>query len=205
LSLRALLYDWGGLNVWLFHAINQASSAWSDHLWLLGTALGDHDNFFWFLGFFGLATALVGWKGGKRRAFPWLYATLVFVLGYVAEDLLVGGLKGFFDFPRPLLALPPETIHLLGPAKLHNSLPSGHAAFAALFAASIWPALKRPGRVAAALFVVWVGFSRIGVGAHFPADVFYGTLLSVLLAWALRRPVKAMLNLACAKSGWEIK
>ena len=43
--LKAVLYDRGGTNVWLFHLLNQFHNLLWDRLMLLGTALGDHRNF----------------------------------------------------------------------------------------------------------------------------------------------------------------
>ena len=43
--LKAVLYDWGGLNVWLFHLVNQWHAPFWDAPMRLGTTLGNHGNF----------------------------------------------------------------------------------------------------------------------------------------------------------------
>jgi hypothetical protein len=63
------------------------------------------------------------------------------------------------------------------------SLPSGHSGFAMLVAWVFWPYCLRRWRFVLALCVVWVGISRISVGAHFPADVLAGYLCGGLSAW----------------------
>jgi len=39
--MKEIFYDWGGANVWLFHAINDVRYAWLDDVVLLGTSLGN--------------------------------------------------------------------------------------------------------------------------------------------------------------------
>ena len=43
--LKDILYDWGGLNVALFHAVNDVHFPALDAAMRLGTALGNHQNF----------------------------------------------------------------------------------------------------------------------------------------------------------------
>lgn len=188
MSLKGILYDWGGLNVWLFHAINSLQGDWWGQFMLLGTRLAEHDNFIYYLALFCCVTALGLWRQPRAR-WP-LYAGLpaVFAFGYYLDGLLITSLKLWFDYPRPLLALSPDSVHVLSDPKLHHSLPSGHSAFAALLVGSIWPLLGPKGRIAALMFLVWVGVSRIVLGAHFPADVLAGCLISFAVcagSWCL--------------------
>ncbi len=187
--MKAILYDWGGLNVWLFHAINSVHAPLLDWLMLLATRLGDHENFPLYLGL----TALFGVAARQRSAFSappraqvWLTVVAVFSLAYVLDGLLLSWLKPLLDFPRPLLALPPGSVVVVGTPELHHSLPSGHSSFAMLVCASLWPAFERKGRLAASAFVIWVGLSRVSLGAHFPADVVAGFLSSLLIVLTVR-------------------
>jgi membrane-associated phospholipid phosphatase len=41
-------------------------------------------------------------------------------------------------------------------------------------------------RIVLVSWVIWVGLSRISVGAHFPADVVAGYAKSIILVWLLR-------------------
>lgn len=185
MSLKAILYDWGGLNAWLFHAVNDIQGDVWGQFMLLGTALADHGNFYYYLVVM-VVIAVAGPRHSPQTKWSgYLGLPAVFAVGYVVDEWLVSALKDWFDFPRPLLALPPDTVHVLGEPKLHHSLPSGHTAFAALVAATIWPLLGRRGRIAAVLFVLWVGASRMALGAHFPADVLAGALISLLVCGSL--------------------
>lgn len=107
------------------------------------------------------------------------------LVGAAIAFVLTAGLKLALDFPRPAAVLDPSAVHVVGAVEREYSLPSGHAAFAALLAASLWPLIGVPGRLTAALFAFGAGLSRIWLGAHFPADVVAGYvvgLASTLLA-----------------------
>jgi membrane-associated phospholipid phosphatase len=189
--VKEILYDWGGLNVWLFHAINNLrGDAW-DYAMQLGTALGDHARFPLYMALLGLAalwylaTARAATTASDRA--PILLAVLATLsLAYFVDGLVVNWLKVALDFPRPPLALPPDSLHVLGPPEYHHSLPSGHATFAMTLAAGLWPLFRRPGRIGLAAFVLWVCLSRISLGAHFPADVLAGCLVGLAVVTAIR-------------------
>lgn len=194
--MREIFYDWGGGNVWLFHCINNVRFPGLDSLMLLGTTLGDHMLFPLYLGavaVFGLVVTNTPVQDNSRhriRVSRWMAAIAVFSLAYVLDAALLGYLKPLLDFPRPPLALPPGSLNIIGLPEYHHSLPSGHSSFAMLVAASLWPVLNRNWRIAATIYVLWVGISRVSLGAHFPADVMAGFLSSlavVLLVYAAVR------------------
>lgn len=198
--MKAILYDWGGANVWLFHLINNIRGEHWDRLMLAGTALGDHRNFTVYLTF---ATLSGLWTTGRtafdiqaRRGVVWLSVLAVFAVAYLADGALIGWLKPLLDFPRPPLALPPGSLHVIGVPEYHRSLPSGHASFAMLTAASLWPVLGREKRILAAIFVCWVGVSRVSLGVHFPADVAAGFVSSLLIVLLVRWLIAIMVRVA---------
>ena len=189
--IKEILYDWGGANVWLFHAINDWRGAALDLCMALGTRLGDHNLFPVYLTLIALAAAFATVRAARigaqgQQATLWLGALVVLCVAYLADGAFLGWAKSWFDFPRPLLALPQGTVRVLGAAEYRHSLPSGHASFAMTLAAGLWPMLKPWQRWAATVFVLWVGLSRVYVGAHFPADVLAGWLSALLLVSLLR-------------------
>lgn len=200
--MKEIFYDWGGVNVWLFHAINNFRSGWLDNLMLLGTTLGEHTLFTPYLSVL-LLLALVTLS--KPDADPrhyqfqvtrWISVIAVFSIGYLCDGLLLGYLKPMLDFPRPPLALLPATLHVVGTPEYHHSLPSGHSSFAMLVTASLWPMLSRKWRIAGVCFVLWVGISRISLGAHFPADVLAGFLTSLAVVLLVYAAVQKLIQLA---------
>jgi len=66
------------------------------------------------------------------------------------------------------------------------SFPSGHASFAVLIAASLWPILSENKRFIALLFVAGVFLSRIALGAHYPTDVLAGGLSCLFIVLVSR-------------------
>lgn len=190
--MSAFLYGWGGLNVWLFHAINDVHAPLLDRFMLLGTQAGDHLNFPLYLAMAAAFGFLVAARGQPKEAYAWLSVLAVFSVGYVLEGQIIGHLKPWLDFPRPAFALPPGTVHVVGQLELHHSLPSGHSTFAMLLVASLWAVANRPARAALAAFALWVGISRISLGAHFPADVLAGFALSLALVWLLRLIIQSL-------------
>lgn len=191
--MKEIFYDWGGVNVWLFHAINNVHAEYLDKAMLLGTDLGAHTHFALYFALASLAGLLRLARGTRRDANTplyaaqlWLAALAVFSVAYLLDGALLGWLKPMLDFPRPLLALPPDTVHVVGQPEFHHSLPSGHSSFAMLITASLWPVFNRWWRIAGVCFVLWVGLSRVSLGAHFPADVLAGFLSSFLIVTLVR-------------------
>jgi membrane-associated phospholipid phosphatase len=199
--MKEIFYDWGGANIWLFHAINDIRYAWLDDAMLLGTGLGDHILFPFYVGLLTLFALVVVNTPAQNPAYyraqvtRWMAVIAVFSCAYLFDGLLLGVLKPLLDFPRPPLALPPDTVHVVGIPEFHHSLPSGHSSFAMLVTASLWPVLNQRWRVAGAFFVLWVGISRISLGAHFPADVMAGLLSSLVVVLLVYVAIQKLMQL----------
>jgi membrane-associated phospholipid phosphatase len=196
--MKWYLYDWGGLNVWIFHLINNIHNGFIDSIMLAATAAASHNLFPWYLAILCLiaTSAIVRNSRDKvdTKALLWISTITILSVAYLADGWLLGVLKPLFDFPRPPLALPIETVCVIGEAEYHHSLPSGHSSFAMLIAASIWPLFMSPWqKYGAAFFVILVGISRISLGAHFPSDVMAGWISSLLVVVLVRSIVKRYL------------
>jgi len=200
--MKEIFYDWGGANVWLFHAINDIRADYLDKFMLLGTGLGEHAVFPIYLGLTALVALFVFVKTPiqdstryQAQATRWMAVIAVFSIAYYLDSLLIGALKPLLDFPRPPLALPLGTVHIIGEPEYHHSLPSGHSSFAMLVVASLWPILTRWGRVTGVFFVLWVGISRVSLGAHFPADVMAGFLSSLAVVLLVYASLQALIRI----------
>ena len=187
--MKEILYDWGGFNVWLFHAINDIRKNHLDSIMKFGTALGDHALFPLYLALATLAALGITVKQ-RSCALPWIGTIAVFGCAYLLDGLLISTLKPLLDFPRPPLTLPAGTLHVVGTPEYHHSTPSGHASFAMLCIASLWPMLGKRLRIAGAALVLWVGISRVSLGAHFPADVLAGFISSLAVVLMVRALVQ---------------
>ncbi len=204
--MKEIFYDWGEANIWLFHAINDIRFAWLDNVMQLGTWLGDHSLFPFYLGLLTLFALVVVNRSEqdathyRAQVTRWMMVIAVFSCAYLLDGLLLGVLKPLLDFPRPPLALSPDIVHVVGIPEFHHSLPSGHSSFAMLVTASLWPVLNRRWRVAGVLFVLWVGISRVSLGAHFPADVLAGFLSSLAVVLLVYAAVQKLMRLLASRA-----
>jgi membrane-associated phospholipid phosphatase len=186
--MKEWIYDWGGANVAMFHALNANHAHWLDQVMLALTWAGDHNRFALYVSFIALVT---WWRIARYPESPagreWMLALATFAIAYVLDGFVVTGLKSYMDLPRPSLVFLQDSLVVVGPAEFHHSFPSGHASFAALFVASLWPCTRSLAlRIALVVYVVAVCLSRPYLGFHFPADVLFGSLLSVLLVVGVR-------------------
>ncbi len=152
----------------LFILLNQAASHFPDAFWSGLTSLGDTLVAFVLLLFFL-----------RRR--PEL--ALAVLLAALPATLLSHGLKDFFDERRPYAILG-DSIHVIGPFLKAGSFPSGHTTTAFVLATVFMLGLHSARHALAILLLaLLVGFSRVAVGAHWPADIFGGILCAWASAW----------------------
>ena len=184
--LLGLLLLISGISRWWLvevHATAKAAPILPEHFWAALTLLG----FGWPLLIVGLS---VGWARPHRCA--------ILLRAAVACAVFSPLLKFLFRFGRPGRELGADALVWIGdPVIYSGSMPSGHAmaAFAVGWAMAA-PCQRHglePGRDAGfpvtlgavLLVAAGVAWSRVAVGAHWPADVFVGAGLGIwIAAWA---------------------
>ena len=172
---------------------------------------GAHDDFtFWWLvnyyaeiptwSVVGIA-AFFFVLSGSRAAWVSFRPHLEFLLltAALSPGILNHLLKMIFNRPRPGDGMGFFPLFALGPGRQDNGFPSGHtaAAFVLLTLVFLIPRERRLLRILVAIaFFSWgtaVGLARVVWGSHYPGDVLFGALLSILvelvlwLGWFRRR------------------
>lgn len=196
-----LLHESGASAHWMRWAHRQA---WiGSEVWLTLTFWGDLSPLL-----------LLGvWLARQDPARRSLLLKLLLV-GVVLTQLPKYGL----NLPRPQSVLEPGVLQILGhPPGFVHSMPSGHAlAVASVLAWMCWvcwmkgrPAVSWWRICLAAGVALWVGWSRVAVGAHWPADVLVGWglgLLTLVLAlwWERRQSWAKSLSTRAGRWFWMV-
>ena len=127
---------------------------------------------------------IVFWCVDKRKGY---YIMSVGFLGTMVNQVL----KLTFRIPRPWILDPNFTIlEQAREAATGYSFPSGHTQTAVGTFGSIAAFSQRKGmRAVCITLAILVGFSRMYVGVHTPADVLVGSLCALILIFALKKPM----------------
>ena len=144
-------------------------------------ALDDGMRFISKLGNDGMIWIVIGvlflLMGLKKR--DWIRNGLLVLFSLLADLLLCNMLlKPLFDRTRPYYVLGYEP---LIPPVGDPSFPSGHTAVSFAAATAIYAIDKKWG-IAAYVFAVVMGFSRLYLGVHFPLDVLGGAVVGTVAA-----------------------
>nr|WP_243639833.1 phosphatase PAP2 family protein [Streptacidiphilus pinicola] len=171
LALNGASID-GGLYSW-FTRQAQSAPHWLDDVVSFYATLG--------LGVFALLMVWGWWQARQARSAAAMATALAVpvavVLAYVMNDVL----KSVFTEVRPCQAIAHTVTLQPCPGVGDWSFPSNHSTIAAASAAALWVLDRRLGIIAAVL-ALFMAFSRVWVGAHYPHDVVVGLLVGTLVA-----------------------
>lgn len=155
----------------LLLGIHQMANPGLDHFVAIATRLGTR----W--GVLPVSLVLMGWLGRSRH-----WPAFIYLLITLPGSLLINHwAKAFWHRSRPALwaGIPPH---------LDASFPSGHAMVSMTFVAAVviltrqtsWRKWVVGG---GGLFVLFIGWTRLYLGVHFPSDILAGWMLA--FAWAV--------------------
>ena len=189
--LRHWAYDWGGLNTQLMLWTNRSVSADWIGLARALSAIGSY----WGAPVMGVL--LLGWQA-VRRSEPAALAPFRFGVCFLVGMLLAWTAKVAFALPLPSDLYASDMVWVLGAPDSLYTFPSGHAVYTGAVVGCLWPLGPWPFRVFLLALAAAVGWSRVALGAHFPADIVAGFLLGgacvvATYGWAvsLKRAAKA--------------
>ena len=83
------------------------------------------------------------------------------------------------------------------------SFPSGHATTAASIAAIAYLFVPKISPIFV-LFAIWIAITRLGVGAHYPADVIAGLFVGACFTWIYARSFARKRLLFCFDKGGKL-
>lgn len=202
-NVKELFYDWMGGNEVLFYGINGIRGKTYDEVMTAVSWLGKHEHFPYYLAgllvwlvLSVLARLVMRKQGVGRYIGLWIGVFAVLLVGYATNGLAIKSAKDYFSYPRPYVALakgaPVNQIEKPEKGKDDQSFPSGHVAFTLFMVISLWPVLTTAGAWFGVFMVMLMGWSRISLGVHFPADVMGAILITLpvmLLTQALVRTI----------------
>ncbi|NGY04690.1 phosphatase PAP2 family protein [Solimonas terrae] len=117
----------------------------------------------------------------------WRYPQAIWlaILSALIATLLSHGMKAIADQLRPPAVLDVRSFRQVGPLWHRDSFPSGHTVTAFVAAGAVLGCgrCSRSARLLILALAASVGFSRIAVGAHWPADVLAGAAVGLLSVW----------------------
>lgn len=211
-SVKEIFYDWMGLNQWLFFHINHVRASFYDSLMLWVTELGNKHHFPYVVALLalfsimGLVIHKLKKRGGtKQYIIRWIAIFLVLIGGFAVNAIVISGMKSYFSLPRPYAAFDQnpvtgnanERVYILESQeseKSYQSFPSGHVAMITLIVSALWPILSERGRYFGGFLIFAVGWSRVSLGVHFPADAVWAVLITLLVVFMVRGLVHRLLR-----------
>lgn len=136
-----------------------------------------------------LLVILLGLKGKGREK----KAIFLITLGIIYAEILIWLIHLVYQEPRPFVAFPINTLVKHG---ADAAFPSGHTTIMAVIASAYY---FYKSKFAPIFFILmlWVGFSRIFIGVHYPFDILGGMfvgLVAVRLAWETKNWFKGKIS-----------
>ena len=177
------------LDTELFVLLNNLGTTFWDPFWLIFTEKYTHIPLVIVLGI--LLYKTIGLK-------YFLYSLLFITILMIITDQFTNFIKHTFERARPCRVPEIEDqIRYIAKRCSRFGYFSGHSSNSMALAIFIGLLLKPKFKYALPLLVFWalmMGYSRIYVGVHYPADVVtgfaFGTLLSLLFYWIYKKVVK---------------
>jgi len=198
--MKHFFYDFAGYNVILFNKINNIFGRDESYVLTFADQLGFYRSFPIVLSllliycYFSIITAKVNKKLYEKTALHWANTLATLAASLFVMLCIISFIKGFCAYKRPFCHEDVQNIKIfksaLISAECNRSFPSGHTAYICTILFSIWPVLNYLSKGIGIFLAVSVALSRIASGVHFPADVFWSALLSLVVVISIHKIIK---------------
>lgn len=185
------LYNWLGLNKSLFISINKLTN-----ISYLPSILQIVSDIFFIANFalFYFAACLLLYFRTRRTAINKknFFMTGYFALArigicYALFGFTFAALKFSVNLKRPFCSLAQEDFITIANTSLErclSSFPSAHTGLSILFAYSLWPYMNKSLKLISCLIILAVAVSRATLAMHYPADIMYSILVTIIVILA---------------------
>lgn len=192
--LKEILYNFCGYNISIFYCFNTLGN-----IGVMPYILSILSDFFriWSFGLYYLILCCYQYysinhiDNSIRREqiyYDRFYEFTLVGMCYACFGFIYAMLKFSINLPRPYCSLPEGsfvTISNIETARCLSSFPSAHTGLALLIVISLWNHMNNSCRILSLCIVVLVAWSRIALAMHYPADILYSlivTIVSVIIA-----------------------
>ncbi|WP_341749269.1 MULTISPECIES: phosphatase PAP2 family protein [unclassified Candidatus Tisiphia] len=121
----------------------------------------------------------------RQSKFWAIYNKMVMIgIIYTIFGCIYALLKFSVNLPRPFCSLPINSFVTIANIELErclSSFPSSHSGLALLVAYCIWSYITIRQKIIAILIVILVAISRITLAMHYPADIIYSFLITIII------------------------
>ncbi len=180
-------YDLFGLNEFLFVQINHLTNNG-----LIPKILHSISNIFFIANFavcYIIACIYFYFKTRKAENIEEYFTPIyneLFRIGtcYALFGFTFAGLKFSFNMPRPFCSLESQQFVTIANTELErclSSFPSAHTGLSILVTYALWPHINQLNRLFFCVIIAAVATSRITLAMHYPADIIYSALITILV------------------------
>lgn len=162
------------IDISAFQAIHSATLCSGNSFDKFNLFISNNSIYVWLLIIFINALIL-----GKRGFYPFCICLAGFFIAWYMSDEY---LKPLFNVPRPFLLIKESCVYGFKPSS--GSFPSGHMITSSAIAALIYLFNRKNLflNLLSISFALYVGYTRMYLGVHFPSDIIAGAFFGALIA-----------------------
>jgi membrane-associated phospholipid phosphatase len=191
--MQYIIYDWLGLNKFLFIKINYIMNLWLlPYFNLFCRVFFDIDAFLAYYTIF-IIFFIYQIRGDNFSYEKYLqYFNITAKIGAIYATIVISYalMKYGFKMPRPYCSIKgffsSQSFHF---EQCFVSFPSSHTAIAVLLCYSLFDYVSRIYKILLCILVILAGASRIGLGMHYPADVLYSIFISLSICILIEKVI----------------